>query len=227
VASLVRSTVVANDDFGIRSMLIAQFFLLLLGVVWWEGGFGSGESGRPMRRAMLAMAFIGLAGTVYQVATLRFYLPVEERLGRAEVSGLAERAMATRLGFAAMDARVAKDAVVQFNTAQPGEFFGYAQVMQAGRQMASGLPVCGAAFGGDVGGCGGVERGVARLFSRDGAGALSAEEVRAECGRLGVSDLVATRWDAVWADRRGWVWGLPAVVDSDEVRVLDCAAAKH
>jgi len=178
------------------------------------------------------VAWVGLAGTLYQGVVLRFYLPVEERLGRAEVSGLAERAMALRLGFAAMDRRVAKDAVVQFNTAQPGEFFGYAQVMQAGRQMASGLPVCGAAFGGDVGGCAEVERGVARLFSQGGAGVLSggtlsASQARAECGRLGVDDLVATRWDKLWADRAGWVWSLPAVVESDEVRVLDCAAAKR
>jgi hypothetical protein len=39
-----------------------------------------------------------------------------------------------------------------------------------------------------------------------------------------VSYLVATRWDAVWSDPRAWVWTLPAVSDTGEVRVLDCAA---
>jgi len=137
---------------------------------------------------------------------------------------------------------------VQYNTEQPGEFFYLAEVMQAGRQMALATPGCGAAFGGDVRDCKAVEQGVARLFSmhsspdlspeitssgaspdakgRDTAQgrALSAAEARDQCGRLAVSYLVATRWDAVWSDPRAWVWTLPAVSDTGEVRVLDCAA---
>jgi hypothetical protein len=242
VATFLRSTIVENNDFAMRSILIAQFFLLLLAVVWWEGGLG--VTNRLLRGAMVAMAWIGLAGTVYQAVLLRVYLPVEEKLGRAQVDGLAERAMAVRLGLDAMDGRIAKDAVVQYNTIQPGEFFVLAQAMQAGRQMASAQPGCGAAFGGDAGACKGVERGVARLFSlgpspgisppgplsdkgvRGSApgGALSAAEARMECGMLGVDDLVATRWDGVWSDPHGWAWTLPAVVDTHEVRVVDCAA---
>jgi hypothetical protein len=249
VSTFLRSTIVENNDFAMRSILIAQFFLLLLAVVWWEGGFAA--TNRFLRGAMLAMAWIGLAGTIYQVIALRVYLPVEERLGRAEVDGLAERAMAVRLGFDAMHRSVAKNAVVQYNTAQTGEFFYLAEVMQAGRQMASAQPGCSAVFGGDVGACKGVEQGVARLFSADSSPndslgvlpgntppgtlsdkgllgsasgeALSASEARDQCVRLGVDDLIATRWDAVWGDPRGWVWTLPAVVDTHEVRVLDCA----
>jgi hypothetical protein len=253
VSTFLRSTIVENNDFAMRSILIAQFFLLLLAVVWWEGGFAS--TNRFLRGAMLAMAWIGLAGTVYQAVALRVYLPVEERLGRAEVDGLAERAMAVRHGFDAMHRSVAKNAVVQYNTAQPGEYFVLAQAIQAGRQMASATPGCGAAFGGDAGACQGVEQGVARLFATDSSrgslpatsqelpgpsprgassdqklrgpssgGALSASQARDECARLGVDDLVATRWDAVWSDPRGWVWTLPAVADTGEVRVLACAA---
>jgi hypothetical protein len=159
------------------------------------------------------------------VVTLRVYLPVEERLGRAEVDGLAERAMAARLGFDAMHRSVAKNAVVQYNTAQPGEYFVLAQAMQAGRQMASATLGCDAAFGGDVGDCKGVEQGVARLFVTDSSGgALSASQARDQCARLRVDDLVATRWDAVWSDPRGWVWTLPVVADTGDVRVLTCAA---
>ena len=33
-------------------------------------------------------------------------------------------------------------------------------------------------------------------------------------------------WDRVWADPAGWVWQLPAVVYTGEVRVLDCAAGR-
>jgi hypothetical protein len=246
VSTFLCSTVVENNDFAMRSILVAQFFLLLLAVLWCEGGLGA--SSRFLRGTMLAMAWIGLAGTLYQAVLLRVYLPVEERLGRAEVVGLSERAMAVRLGFDAMDRCVAKDAVVQYNTAQPGEFFVLMQAMMAGRQVALATPGCDAAFGGDPATCSGVQQNVGRLFSlhspldlppdlsqsvsSSGQGlqssvphvALSAPEARKECSNLGVSDLVATRWDPVWFDLRGWVWTLPAVVESNELRVLDCAA---
>jgi hypothetical protein len=229
VATFLRSTVVVNNDFGIRSILIAQFFLLMLGVSWFEGGLGAKTTatvGRAMdarrwgRRGMMAMVWIGIAGTVYQAGLLRVYLPVEDRLGRAQVSGLAERAMALRRGFDAMDGRVSKDAVVQFDPAQPGDYFRYAQILEARRQIVSALPVCPAAFGGDPAACAGVEDGVARLFPPRGGS--SAEAAREECGRLRANDLAATRWDGVWADRAGWVWTLPAVVDTGEMRVVDC-----
>lgn len=217
VSTFLRSIIVENNDFAMRSILIAQFFLLLLAVVWWEGRLGA--TNRVLRGAMLAMAWIGLAGTLYQSVLLRVYLPVEESLGKPEVSGLAERAMALRAGLDAMRARVATDAVVQYNIAQPGEFFTLAQVMQVGRQVALAQPSCGVvAFGGEVGACKGVEQGVARLY------APSASEARVACGRLGVSDLIVTRWDAVWNDPQGWAWTLPTVVDTHDIRVVDCVA---
>jgi hypothetical protein len=259
IATFLRSSIVENNDFGMRSILIAQFFMLLLAVVWWEGGLRAWEGGlraanesdrsklelseaatgsivvEPRAQkswsywAMLAMAGLGLVGTVYQAVTLRVYLPVEESLGRAEQTGLAEWAMALRRGFDVMDSRVARNAVVQYNTTHPGEYFNLAQVMQVGRQAASGQPGCGVAFGGEVGACKGIEEGVARLFSPDSSpttrGALTAAEARGECGRMGIDDLVATRWDGVWRDDQGWVWTLPTVVASNDLRVLDCSTA--
>ncbi|HEX9199493.1 MAG TPA: hypothetical protein VF865_08030 [Acidobacteriaceae bacterium] len=224
VTTCLRSTVIDNNDFGWRSMLIAQFFLLLLAVLWREGTFG--PPSRAMRTAMQAMLWIGLAGTVYQAVGLRIYLPMEEKLGRPDERGLAERTMALRRGFEAMDQRIAKDAVIQFNTAQPSEFLRYAQVMHAGRQTATAMPGCAAAFGGDPARCAGVERGVAALFSADklSGAMLSAAQAREECGALGVNYLVATRWDAVWQDSRGWVWTLPAVTDTGDVRAVECSA---
>lgn len=248
VSTFLRSTIVENNDFAMRSILIAQFFLLLLAVMWWEGGLGATH--RFLRRSMIAMAWIGLAGTFYQAVLLRVYLPVEEALGRPEVSGLAERAMALRRGFDAMRAHVPSDAVVQYNTAQPGEFFYLAEVMQVGRQVASAQSGCGVVFGGDAAACKQVEQSVTRLFSLQAvsaeknlswsvpatglstpaialpaaSSALSTNAARNLCGQLGVSVLIATRWDPVWADPHGWVWTLPALVDTGEVRAVDCAS---
>jgi hypothetical protein len=225
ITTFVRSTVIENNDFGYRSVLIAQFFLLLLAVRWCEGAFGEGKPW--LRRTMQTMLWIGLAGTAYQAAVLRFYLPVEDKLGSPDASGLAERAMALRVGFDALDRSIPRDAVIQYNVAQPSDYFRFAELLGARRQLASAMPKCGVPFGGDPAQCADVERGVSGLFSlragpRGGPVALSPAEARGECGRLGVDYLVATRWDAVWADRLGWVWTLPAAVDTGDMRVLGC-----
>jgi hypothetical protein len=219
-ASFLRSTVIANNDFGIRSILIAQFYLLLLAVQWCEGAFA--PTNRPLRIAMYTMLWIGLTGTAYQVAGLRLYLPVEEHLGRPDEAGLAERAMALRRGFEAMDQRIPRDAVVQFNTAQPSDLFRYAQIMQAGRQMATAFPECDSVFGGDPSACPALSQGVDRLFSQSGQPAPSAIDARTACAQLGVTHLIATEADSIWLDRRGWVWNLPAAVDTGNLRVLNC-----
>jgi hypothetical protein len=261
VPTFLRSTVIANNDFGLRSSLIMQFFLLLLAVLWWEGGLDvtkqdeTIQSGtvlfgrnRWLHRTMIVMAGLGLAGTIYQSVVLRVYLPVEERLGDPQAKGLSGWAMALRQGFDAMDARVAKNAVVQYNSAQTEEYFSLAQALSVRRQTVRGQSGCGAEFGGDVGQCQRIEQDVAHLFgakllkpginsehlefgptpgSLSTAGrAPSADEARALCGRLSVSYLVATRWDAVWADPQGWVWTLPEVVDTYNIRVIDCTGVR-
>jgi hypothetical protein len=72
--------------------------------------------------------------------------------------------------------------------------------------------------------CAGVEDGVAALFGTSEAGrfAVPADVAHDLCGRMGISYLIATQWDGVWADRAGWVWELPAVVDTGEVRAVRC-----
>jgi hypothetical protein len=223
IGTFLRSTVISSNDFGWRSMLIAQFFLLLLAVRWFEGAFG--EPKRWVRGVLYASLWIGVAGTIYQQIALRVYLPVEERLGRPEEAGLATRAMALRLGFDAMDRSIPKTAIIQFNTDQPSDFFRYALVLNAQRQIANALPDCATAFGGSAADCPGIQQSVGRLFSPAGV-SLTAAEARAECGRLGAGYLVATRWDSVWADSQSWVWQLPAAVETGDVRVMDCSAAK-
>jgi len=261
VSTFLRSTIIANNDFGLRSSLIMQFFLLLLAVLWWEGELnGAGRvdarqaipvlasSNRGLRCSMIVMLWLGLAGTIYQSVELRIYLPIEERLGDPQAKGLSEWAMALRQGFDAMDGRVAKNAVVQYNSEQSEEYLSLAQVLTVQRQTVRGQSGCGAEFGGDVSQCLRVEKDVAQLFganlhkpgsssshlefgptpgSLSASGrAPSADTARAICGRLGVNDLVATRWDAVWGDRQGWVWTLPEVVDTYNIRVIDCTGVR-
>jgi hypothetical protein len=96
-------------------------------------------------------------------------------------------------------------------------------MLQVKRQVANALPDCAVAFGGESAHCPGIQKSVARIFTPVAGVAISADEARAECSQLGVSELVATRWDGVWCDGRGWVWTLPTAVDTGDVRVLDCS----
>lgn len=221
IVSFLRSAVVGNNDFGWRASLIAQFFLLMLAVLWWEGAFE--PVNRKMRLAMLAMLWIGIAGSMYQAVELRVYLPFEDALGRPDQRGLAEHALALRQAGDAMAVRLPASAVVQFNTAQPSDYFRYAQVLYAARQIVTAFPGCVPEFGGTRDACPGIQSSVARLFVPVAGAALPAQQARAECARMAATDLIATRWDGVWFDRNGWVWTLPAVVQNKDVRVLDCS----
>jgi hypothetical protein len=233
VATFLQSKVIGTNDFGIRSMLIPQFFLLLLGATLLGG------DGQPQRRsAKVALAVtlvVGLAGTVYQAILLRVYLPVEERLGRSDMAGLAERNMVLREGLDRMDEIVPRDAVVQYDTHQPGIFFLYAELIHVRRQTVTAMPECDTVFGGEVDACDGIRAAVARVFEEpspeeesfsspiEGARpAVSAAEAMAICEGLQADYLIATRWDPVWRERTGWVWTLPMVVATPDLRVLRC-----
>ena len=225
VSSFVRSTVIGTNDFGIRSMLVPQFFLLLLGGVLLDGTIK--VSRRSVRWALGVTLAVGLVGTVYQAGLLRLYLPVEDRLQRQNLGGLAERNMALREVLHDLDVRSPRMAVVQYDTQQPSAFFNFAQLLNTPRQTANGVPGCAVVFGGDRGPCEGIKAELARLYLEPGgyvAGTKveDASEARESCRRLGVGELVATKWDPVWRAKEGWVWTLPAIAATESVRVVGC-----
>ncbi len=226
VASFVKSTVTETNDFGFRSMLIPQFFLLLLAATLVDGGMRA--PGRAVRILLISSLAIGAAGTIYQALQLRLYLAVEDRHGRQGMAGLAERNMALRDAFSRMDGKVSKASVVQYNTQQPNEYFVYSALINLNRQTVSAMPKCDTTFGGDPAYCAEIEAGIARLYEQRAkaehaaATTVGDTEARALCSRLGIDDLVATRWDRVWQEREGWVWRLPMVLETANVRVMDC-----
>ncbi len=227
VSTFVRSTVIGTNDFGIRSMLIPQFFLLLLAGLILEGASEFGVSRRSVRLVLGVFLVLGVMGTAYQAVLLRFYLPVQDRLGRQNLAGLAERTMALREVVGELDARASKGAVVQYDTQVPRDFFNYAQLLHTPRQIANAFPECDVAFGGDPGPCEAIKKELAGLFLEPGGlatgiEAKSAEEARQSCRRLGVDELVVTRWDPVWGAKASWVWGLPVLASTDRVRVVNC-----
>ncbi len=226
VATFVKSTVIGANDFGMRSMLIPQFFLLLLSAMLLDGGIRAPRS--DARVALAVFLSIGVAGTIYQAVLLRTYLAIEDRHGKMHLAGLAERTMALRQAFSRIEGKIPADEVVQYNTHQPSDYFDYAALINLNRQTVNALPEWNAAFGGDPKFRAGTAAGIARLYEEAAKGdetsmtTVRNPEARELCSRLGIDDLVATRWDHVWQEPDGWVWRLPVVIETANVRVMDC-----
>jgi hypothetical protein len=170
---------------------------------------------------------VGLVGTVYQAGLLRLYLPVEDRLQRQGLGGLAERNMALREVVHGLDEGSPRMAVVQYDTQQPSAFFNFAQLLNTPRQTANGLAACDVSFGGDLGPCEGIKAELARLYLEPAGDVANskvegASDARESCRRLGVNELVATEWDPIWQAREGWVWTLPVITETSRVRVVNC-----
>jgi hypothetical protein len=220
--------VIGINDFGIRSMLVPQFFLLLLAGLVLDGTL---RVPRPGVRVLLAVLLaLGLVSTAYQAVLLRLYLPVEDKLQRRNLGGLAERNMALREVLGELDARSPKNAVVQYDTQQPRDFFNFAQLLNTPRQTANATSECVVVFGGDPGPCAEIKAELARLYVEpqglvDKVQVEDASVARATCRRLGIDELVATQWDPVWRAKLGWAWTLPVVVATERVRVVWIAAA--
>ncbi len=218
--SLLRSSAGGNNDFGIRATLLPSFFLLLLGVdLLLHPRSGEERLGKGPRNLLAALLVLGFAGSVFQAASLRFFVPIRASMHAAGFEGLPRASYETRAAYG--QANLPADAVLQANPVGGDDFLYLANMLYAGRQMVTSAADdgCGAVYGGDPADCAFVQHAVHALYALP---ALTAVEVRATCRALGADYLVASRRDGVWADRGGWVWGLPGVVDTGEVRVVEC-----
>ncbi len=235
--SLLRSRVLAYDDYGIRSVLILQCVLLLLASeLLMGGGMADQRRGTTVEvpgvsprtpqwlrvAASLALS-LGVLSTFCQALMLRFVLPVAEaNMSKHQVPqarAISHNAYISHVGYAQMDRAVPKDAVVQFNPKVPNPFWTDVDLVGVNRQVAiaGDTDGCGSMAGGDPSGCAAMAAAVDGLYK-----GATAEQARAVCGEYGIGYLVARVYDAAWKDGAGWVWTLRPVVQDAEFRVLDC-----
>jgi len=237
IISVLRSQLIASNDFGWRAALFLQFPLLLLGaqlVTDWnaiqnERPNQTEEKTERLRTpawlrslASLALA-IGILSTVSQVLSLRFGLVMMQArmqaLHRPDADLLSRTAWISTLGGKHLDARIPRTAVVQYNPWHPDGFFAVVDQMTERHQVAIAADDegCGSPLGGDPRGCPIMAAVLDAVFH--GAGA---EQARTACRDFGIQYLIADVYDPAWNDRSGWVWTLPAVVADPEFRALDC-----
>jgi len=216
VSTFLCSQVINTNDFGIRSTLLAQFCLLLLGVEVLE------RSSRRAKVVLLSLALIGVIGTVFQVVVLRVSLPWQEATEDPDVTDLQRINYALRDAWSAADGLIPANARVQYNQVD-NDNRQAAYMIQARRQLISADGGCAVTFGGDASACPEIEKAIRQLFPVQEKPTVAATQATALCKTLGAQYLVATRWDPAWQNAQGWVWQLPLVVERPEVRVVTCA----
>jgi hypothetical protein len=236
--SFLRSSVLTLNDFGFRSALLLQFPLLLLGseaLTRWKledlhrSASAISTSLRQTTprwlRSIAALALVvGAIGTVSQALWFRFIIPlVETARMRAPQSGdsgnLSHNAWISAIGYAQLDAVIARDAVVQFNPTQKDVYWIAADLLGVDHQTVvfTNSQGCGSELGGDSSGCPTMATAINTLFN-----GANAEQARTTCHELGIQYLVARVYDPAWKNRSGWVWMLAPLVSDEEFRVLDC-----
>lgn len=218
IATLVRSTVIPNNDLGYRGMLLAQFFLLLWAVELLDG---PKVARRPL---VMVLLWVGVASSIYEAATLRLYTVVSDAVPLPRYSWLnptadtGRRLYEARAAYERLKTMLGPDAIVQQNPdTVPGDLpWG----LYADRRTVADTLSCDTAMGGDPRECAAAIARIAPLFE----GTLQPEEVDGVCRALGISLLVVKDTDPVWRIPESWVWRRKPDSAGNHVRVFRCGS---
>jgi len=225
ICTFLRSGVIDNNDLGWRGFLPAQFMLLVCAVDLvprLRRGAEAGDAGRGARRLLATLLAIGAAGTVYDLAILRFHPVMADGglippvLWMARDRAIGKRTFATREAYEWLQGQTPSTATIQFNPAvtwqnTPAMLYSERQIVAADRK-------CYAIFGGDPHLCEAIQANLDGLFAR------AADEGRFEraCESLPADVLVAADTDPAWHERRSWVWTQHALYGNAYVRFFAC-----
>jgi hypothetical protein len=222
VGSFMMSTI-GNNDLGYRSVQIAQFVLLLWAVPfvynWWSRK-------RPPRMRLLFHAFlwIGVLGTVYQLAELRMFSILLEKqqyvnevtwLPRADQLG--ENLFQTRAAFEEVMTILPRDTTIQF---APTNQAYVPNIYYLRRQTVAGMPGCGTGFGGDPFVCLQYQNKIGEAFN--GRTPFKLQDANHLCEDLGIDLLIAERSDRMWNVKTSWVRTGKPVLENNFVRAIAC-----
>jgi len=219
ICTFLRSDVIIANDLGMRGFLLAQFVLLLWMVDVLEPSFKA-----PKLRMLRILLAVGVASSMYEVATLRLYPLVYDVLNTPRIGWLApdhnlgKRTYALRRAYEEVNRRLPPNAIVQHNPdVEPGDLpYG----LYADRQAVAETPECGVVFGGEAKDC----RAIASLLAPVFNGTLGDRRIDRTCDALSISALLIKDIDPPWSQRGSWVWSRQPVVSGDFVRVLPCGS---
>src|SRR6185437_9534528 len=218
ICTFLRSSVIGCNDLGWRGFLIAEFILLLMGVEI----FSERHILAKGDRAILTLFFvIGAAGTVCDLALTRTY-PILADAGivppldwMSPDRNYGERTYAARAAYEWLRTATPENAAVQFNPKVV--FQETTEMLYASRRVAAADLTCSAVFGGSARDCAPIVDRANALYAPGG-------DLHDACSSLRVGVVIAKDTDAVWTDRRSWVWREPPMFANSYVRLFSCGA---
>jgi hypothetical protein len=229
------SSVISNNDFGYRAVMLPQFFLLLLAAdvlgSWWIPGTVPVIAITPGRRRWVySLLALGIAGFIYGAFLLRAWLPMETTRPQNGFSDLPADSYQVREVFAALDRVAPRDAVVNFDPIDrtigqktevmtPDEYFQRMLVMDTGHQILNAERICATHFGGNPSECASIQNATVQLYATP---APSAQWAREYCSRFKVQYLLVSHRDPAWESNSGWPLTLPVVAQDPGLRIVQC-----
>ncbi|MGA2041615.1 MAG: hypothetical protein ABSH42_20230 [Bryobacteraceae bacterium] len=214
LCTFVRSTLIVNNDLGYRGVLLAQFVLLLWAV-------DLVDSPKAVRRPLVVLLIaLGVASSVYEVASLRFYavvsdltpLPWYTWLNPTRDTG--HRLYEARAAYQRLNTLLGKDAIVQQNPdTNPGDL---PWALYSEQRTVADTPSCNTVLGGDPRQCADIMRTIQPMFQ----GTATPHEVDRACRMLGISALIVKDTDPVWGIPASWMWRRAPLISGQHIRVF-------
>ncbi len=229
VGSFLISTT-GNNDLGYRSVLFAQFMLLLWAVPLiyrWRTHIANPPA--KMRLLYIAFLAIGVLGTVYQFVELRLLTILADRKQYVDEiawlphgDNIAKDVYLARSGFSALTRTLPPDAIIQYSPTNPA----YVPNLYYARfQSVDGQTACGTAFGGDPFYCMVLQNKIAPAFN--GRIPFTLADANQLCNDLGIDVLIAERSDRMWSLKQSWIWTGTPVVANAYLRALACGTRRR
>lgn len=224
ICTFLRSSLIGNNDLGWRGFLLAQFVLLL-----WAPDILCGAPGVRLPSALqkkLLVIFIGLgvAGTVYELALVRFYPVIADRGVFPPVDWMSadrqfgKRTYAARVAYEWLQTATPPTAVVQTDPHVPMQ--DTLELFYGDRRTVAANVTCITGFGGDRQQCPPVISRLEEIFPPPGHSPASG--ILDVCEALPLDIVVAQDTDPLWSDRHSWVWTQNADFGNDYIRLFRC-----
>ncbi|HUZ46958.1 MAG TPA: hypothetical protein VMW54_10010 [Terriglobia bacterium] len=236
ICTFMRSSVIINNDLGVRSSLVVQFILLLWAAEMWdEGTLGFGPSRVGPRTAhpraapslVAVTVVLGVLGSCYELCLQRTFPILSDFLAVQKCSWLSpdhqlgRRTFELRRAYEELNRMLPASATVQ---ADPEDGIGNVPAgLYSDRQMVAGGGSCNTVFGGSEKFCEQVILPRLKpLF--DDRQPVTAAEVTDTCREFSITALLFEDTDPVWKDQSSWIWKTHPLLSNDFVRVIKCGA---
>jgi hypothetical protein len=225
IGSFLASVALPHNDLGWRAMLVPQFVLLLWAVEWSEDvalpAFSSRTLFKGVTGAVVALALIGLAGTVCDAAMLRFYaVAIDNNHGtspnRDLSPGLGERTAELRTIYTEALKSLPASTLVQqqpavLDAVQQGIYSSWASA-ERGREY-------GPSYGGDRSVYDQTEALLRPVFEQP----VDSAYVSRVCAETHIGAIVVQDLDPAWHEPGSWIWSVPPVYFGKHARAFSCA----